>query len=70
MADSSPPTSVPDENDAETPTQRQARMRRERRAAKIQAGGSDRLNKIMNVSGRTGPPPDPGTFYSSHDGLR
>lgn len=38
--------------DAETPTQKQARLRRERREAKIKAGGSARLEKITNLSGR------------------
>lgn len=38
--------------DGETPTQRQARERRERRAAKIQAGGSARLQAIAGLSGR------------------
>ena len=38
--------------DAETPGQKQARLRRERREAKIKAGGSSRLEKITNVSGR------------------
>ena len=32
--------------------QRQARLRRERREAKIKAGGSSRLDKITQVSGR------------------
>ena len=36
----------------ETPNQKQARLRRERRNAKIQAGGSARLAAIMNSSGR------------------
>ncbi|KIW06293.1 uncharacterized protein PV09_02761 [Verruconis gallopava] len=36
----------------ETPAQKQARLRRERRNAKIQAGGSARLAAIMNSSGR------------------
>ncbi|KAF2093150.1 hypothetical protein NA57DRAFT_81490 [Rhizodiscina lignyota] len=54
MADSSPASS--DVPDNETPTQKQARLRRERRNAKIQGGGVDRLGKIMNVSGRTAPP--------------
>jgi hypothetical protein len=36
----------------ETPNQKQARLRRERRQAKIAAGGSDRLNKITGVQGR------------------
>ena len=38
--------------DVETPTQQQARLRRERREAKIKAGGSARLEKITNLSGR------------------
>ncbi len=41
----------------ESPAQKQARIRRERRAAKINAGGSARLDKITNLSGR--PPPEP-----------
>lgn len=36
----------------ETAAQRQARIRRERREAKIKAGGSARLDKITSVSGR------------------
>ncbi|MCJ1466938.1 hypothetical protein MMC07_005560 [Pseudocyphellaria aurata] len=38
----------------ESPTQRQARIRRERREAKIKAGGSSRLDKITSLSGRPG----------------
>ena len=38
--------------EAETPGQKQARLRRERREAKIKADGSARLEKITNVSGR------------------
>lgn len=37
----------------ESPAQRQARLRRERREAKIKAGGTDRLDKITKLSGRT-----------------
>lgn len=37
----------------ETPSQRQARIRREKREAKIKAGGSERLDKITALSGRT-----------------
>jgi len=48
-------------DDAETPTQKQARLRRERREAKIKAGGSARLEKINNVSGRQDPPGTPPT---------
>jgi hypothetical protein len=36
----------------ESPAQKQARLRRERRNAKIAAGGSSRLAAIMNSSGR------------------
>ena len=36
----------------ESKTQREARLRRERRNAKLQAGGSERLSKISSVSGR------------------
>ena len=36
----------------ETPTQRQARLRRERRDAKLKAEGQSRLEKITKVSGR------------------
>jgi hypothetical protein len=37
----------------ETAAQRQARIRREKREAKIKAGGSERLDKITKLSGRT-----------------
>ena len=40
----------------ESPIQRQARLRRERREAKIKTGGSSRLEKITNVSGRAAEP--------------
>lgn len=40
----------------ETPGQRQARLRREKRNAKIQAEGSDRLSKITQLNGRMAPP--------------
>ena len=36
----------------ESAAQKQARIRRERREAKIKAGGSARLEKITNLSGR------------------
>ncbi|KAL9613936.1 MAG: hypothetical protein Q9167_001550 [Letrouitia subvulpina] len=36
----------------ESPAQKQARLRRERREAKIKAGGSARLDKITQLSGR------------------
>ncbi|QDS73556.1 hypothetical protein FKW77_001002 [Venturia effusa] len=38
--------------EAETPNQKQARLRRERRNAKIAAGGSARLEAITQLSGR------------------
>ena len=47
--------------DAETLGQKSARLRRERREAKIKAGGSARLEKITNVSGRERLP---GPFFS------
>lgn len=37
----------------ESPAQRAARLRRERREAKIRDGGSARLEKITSLSGRT-----------------
>lgn len=37
----------------ESPAQKQARLRRERREAKIKAGGSARLDKITQLSGRS-----------------
>lgn len=37
----------------ESPAQRAARLRRERREAKIKEGGSARLDKITKTSGRT-----------------
>ncbi|PSK40081.1 hypothetical protein B9Z65_8021 [Elsinoe australis] len=42
----------------ESPAQRQARLRREKRNAKIQSGGADRLAKITGVSGRSAPAPE------------
>jgi GET complex subunit GET2 len=61
------PTDPPKE---ETPGQRQARLRRERRQAKIQAEGSTRLAAITNLSGRRAPapgtrelPPYPANLY-------
>jgi hypothetical protein len=37
----------------ESPAQRAARLRRERREAKIREGGAARLDKITSLSGRT-----------------
>ncbi|CAG7936989.1 unnamed protein product [Penicillium olsonii] len=49
----------------ESPAQRSARLRRERREAKIKEGGSARLDKITSLSGRTpqsgSPSPQPPT---------
>jgi hypothetical protein len=42
-------------NEDESPAQRQSRLRRERRQAKIAAGGTDRLKAITGVSGRQMP---------------
>ncbi|KAG9595716.1 hypothetical protein KCU86_g3953, partial [Aureobasidium melanogenum] len=44
--------------DAESPAQRSARLRREKRNAKIQAEGSDRLARITQLSGRPAPAPE------------
>lgn len=52
----------------ESPAQKQARLRRERRAAKLNAGGSARLEKITNLSGR--PPPEPIASSPPRDTLR
>ena len=41
---------------SESPAQKQARQRRERREAKIKAGGSSRLDKITQLSGRPAEP--------------
>ena len=51
--------------DEESPAQKQARLRRERREAKIKAGGSSRLEKITNVSGRQNLPGNPPTFIAA-----
>ena len=40
------------ESAEESPAQRQARIRREKREAKIKAGGNERLEKITKLSGR------------------
>ena len=42
----------------ESANQRAARLRREKRNAKIQAEGSDRLAKITQLSGRPAPAPE------------
>ena len=53
------PLSQPQGTDAETPGQKQARLRRERREAKLKAEGTSRLQKITNVSGRQNLPGKP-----------
>lgn len=45
-----PDVSVPQE---ETPAQRQARIRRQKREAKITSNAGERLDKITRLSGRT-----------------
>jgi GET complex subunit GET2 len=45
----------------ESPAQRQARMRRERRQQKVTSGGKDRLQAIASLSGRTVQQMDEGT---------
>jgi len=52
-----------DEQQRETPGQMQARLRREKRAAKITANGSDRLAKITGVSGRPAPASEDGQYF-------
>ena len=42
----------------ESPAQRAARQRREKRNAKIQAEGNDRLARITQLSGRPAPAPE------------
>lgn len=49
----------------ESPTQKQARLRRERREAKIKAGGSSRLDKINQLSGRPAEPRN--AFFNAHE---
>ncbi|KAH0289641.1 hypothetical protein M436DRAFT_55136 [Aureobasidium namibiae CBS 147.97] len=44
--------------DTESPAQRSARLRREKRNAKIQTEGSDRLARITQLSGRPAPAPE------------
>lgn len=50
VSPATPPTESAPAN--ESPAQRDARLRRMRRNAKIAASGSDRLNKITSMSGR------------------
>lgn len=52
MADYSEPSAVEIETATqETPSQRQARIRKEKREAKIRDGGNARLNKIIGLGG-------------------
>jgi GET complex subunit GET2 len=44
--------------EGETASQRQARLRRERRQAKLSSTGSDRLAMISGVQGRKPPEPE------------
>jgi hypothetical protein len=44
--------------DTESSAQRAARLRREKRNAKIQTEGSDRLARITQLSGRPAPAPE------------
>ena len=55
---STPETQTARNESEESSAQKQARLRRERRAAKINAGGSSRLEKITNLSGRPAPEPN------------
>jgi len=60
--DSSPSQSAsasPSPSPAPSNAQEQARLRRERRQAKIAAGGASRLNKITSLSGRPAEPAPP-----------
>lgn len=50
----------------ESPAQRQARLRRERRQQKVQTGGKDRLQAIASLSGRTMAQMDEGTTAFSN----
>ena len=49
----------------ESPAQKAARIRRERREAKIKEGGSARLDKITSLSGRT---PQSGMTFNKRKG--
>ena len=48
-----------------TPAQERARRQRERRQAKIQAGGASRLEAITSLSGRSAPAADTRTYLFS-----
>lgn len=53
MADAATTSAAPE---SETPTQKQARLRREKRQARIAAEGDDRLAKIKALNGGVAPP--------------
>ena len=61
MADS--PGASPIASD-ESPAQRQARLRRERRQQKVTSGGKDRLHAIASLSGRTVAQMDEGAMHN------
>ena len=62
MADAADPEiSVPEE---ETPSQRQARIRRQKREAKITSNAGQRLDKITRLSGRV---PESSEFLMTAD---
>jgi hypothetical protein len=69
MADTPPiPSSSPDASAPTSSVSEQARIRKERREAKIRAGGSARLNKITGLGGgvqRGMPSPFPSIFQNS-----
>ncbi|KAF1345517.1 hypothetical protein BDV97DRAFT_385212 [Delphinella strobiligena] len=50
----------------ESPAQRQARLRREKRNARIASEGNDRLAKITQLSGRPAPAPEDGPINKSN----
>jgi hypothetical protein len=52
--------------DTESPAQRAARLRREKRNAKIQTEGSDRLARITQLSGRPAPAPEERMSHADH----
>ena len=57
MADSAASSGL-DAPASETPTQRQARLRREKRQQKLAQEGEDRLNRIKALNGGVAPPPE------------
>ena len=55
MAENTAPDTMSAAPTEESQAQKAARLRREKRNAKILNGGSDRLNKITSLSGRPAP---------------